>query len=145
MKQTIKIELADTSTEVLTKVVSDLETYPEWLDLVDKVEPETDTEAWLVTLTAKIGPIKRSKKLRMVRKPAEKSTIFERQETHDRDFSSWVMQATVQPGESENSAALTVDLSYDGSYWSSALEAILEAKTPKVKKKLEAYLDQLDD
>jgi len=145
VKQTIKIELADTSTEVLTKVVSDLETYPEWLDLVDKVEPETDTEAWLVTLTAKIGPIKRSKKLRMVRKPAEKSTIFERQETHDRDFSSWVMQATVQPGESENSAALTVDLSYDGSYWSSALEAILEAKTPKVKKKLEAYLDQLDD
>ena len=58
--------------EVLFAVVDDLRRYPEWLSIVPRavaVEAADDDPgpAWSVDLRASIGPLRRSKRLRMVR------------------------------------------------------------------------------
>lgn len=137
VEQTINIELI-TEAGIVFDVVSDLQTYPFWLDIVDKVTPDGE-DAWIVTLTAKIGPIKRSKKLRMIKSTDGMATTFIRQETHGRDFSIWKMHSTVTP-VSTNSSELTIELLYDGPYWSNVLDALLDARKPKIQKSLESYL-----
>ena len=63
------------------EVVSDLGTYPDWLDIVGKAVPAGDA-AWTVDLRGKVGPFARSKRLRMVRTLAQapNRVLFEREE-----------------------------------------------------------------
>ena len=60
------------------EALADLSTYPEWLALVTEAEPQGD-HTWLVTLRARLGPLARSKRLRMVRTQLlDDSVRFER-------------------------------------------------------------------
>lgn len=143
--------VADLSTDVdastLFAVVADLGTYAEWLDIVGRVEPaEADADdpgpAWLVDLRAQLGPLRRSKRLRMVRTLCEEPSHvrFERRDLDGRSHSDWVLDATVHdatvtdvldergrgsgPGPSPTST-LEMRLHYGGSLWVPMLDRLL--------------------
>ena len=131
---------ADAST--LFAVVADLGTYAEWLDIVGRVEPaEADADdpgpAWLVDLRAQLGPLRRSKRLRMVRTLCEEPSHvrFERRDLDGRSHSDWVLDATVTdvlderdpesgPAPSPTST-LEMRLHYGGSLWVPMLDRLL--------------------
>ncbi len=111
-------------------IVSDLGTYPNWLDIVGSAqavpaEPDDGFPAWLIDLRAQMGPLRRSKRLRMERTVCEAplSARFERRELDDRSHSDWVLTATIE--ELDETTRLTMDLLYAGSLWLPALDRIL--------------------
>lgn len=114
--------------EVLFELVDDLSTYPQWNGLVHSAvaEPGND-RAWDVELRARLGPLARSKRLRMVRtvRDAEASSVkFERDQADGRNHASWVLAATIV--EHDGLSTLTMHLHYGGSLWTGgALERVL--------------------
>ena len=127
------------------ELVAELDSYPDWLDLVDEVErceasPDDPLDrAWLITLRARIGPLARSKRLRMIRTILDEPTRarFERREIDGRSHAPWVLDATVEPGPSPTSAVLTMDLQYGGRLWSSVLDGVLATQVDAAVQKLE--------
>lgn len=109
--------------EEVWAVVSDLSTYPRWLDIVPRAD--RDVDGWTVDLRARLGPFARSKRLRMVRTVADEPTVavFERAERDGRQHSSWVLRADVEPTGS--GSRLTMHLHYGGSLWGPVLERLL--------------------
>lgn len=105
-------------------VVSDLSTYPRWLEIVPRADDNGDG-SWTVDLRARLGPFARSKRLRMVRSVADapRVAVFERAERDDRQHSPWVLRAEVD-GDPAGSR-LTMHLHYGGSLWGPVLERIL--------------------
>ena len=86
----------------LYALVSDLGTYDQWLDIVHRVETaDVDAEdpgpAWIVTLRARLGPLARSKRLRMVRTVHDgvSAVRFERRELDGRRHSAWKLASAV--------------------------------------------------
>ena len=144
MDQQFSAELT-TGPERVYPLVADLTRYPEFLDIVHRVEPDPATAAseppaWLVTLRAKIGPFARSKRLRMVRTVADegRQARFERAETDGRSHSAWVLEATVAPsGDSDGGSTLTMRLAYSGGLWSSALDGLLRSQVDRAAAKLD--------
>lgn len=145
MDQQFSAELT-TGPERVYPLVVDLTRYPEFLDIVHRVEPDPGTAggeppAWLVTLRAKIGPFARSKRLRMVRTVADegRQARFERAETDGRSHSAWVLEATLAPGtRQDGGSTLTMRLAYSGGLWSSALDGLLRAQVDRAAAKLDA-------
>ena len=124
--RTVKIDI-DVAPAAVMAVMADLTTYPRWMGLVHRVETTTPAEggrspAYTVDLRARIGPVARSKRLRMVRAELDpgRSVCFEREEVSGRDTSRWVMSAEADEGQ------LRVRLRYDGHLWAWALEQALE-------------------
>ena len=74
--------------EVLFDWVSDLVRYPEWLEIVTQAQPGADG-SWAVDLRGRMGPLARTKRLRMVRPECVAPThvVFERAELDGRDHS----------------------------------------------------------
>lgn len=152
----------------LFEVVADLATYPEWLEVVNGAEvverlPSDDGDAvWSVTLRARVGPLARSKRLRMCRTvhttdDGRSEVRFERRETDGRRHSTWTMQAVVTPadaadGESGDggsdrvpddgpwSSRVELTLSYDGSMWSSLLDGLLDGAAEAATARLRRYV-----
>ena len=131
MHKTIEIEL-DAQPHAVYDIVADLGTYAAWLELVSKVTPAERVPsdpgpAWTVTLRATVGPLARSKRLRMVRVQSTRPrhVRFERAETDGRRHAPWVLDSTVSPVGGGVRSHLRVDLSYGGRLWSSPLEAVL--------------------
>ena len=110
--------------EEVWAVVSDLSTYPRWLDIVPRADPD-DAGGWTVDLRARLGPFARSKRLRMVRSTAEAPTavVFEREEHDGRQHSPWILRADVEPAD--GGSRLTMHLHYGGSLWGPVLERLL--------------------
>lgn len=109
--------------EVVLPVVADLSTYPQWLGIVLAATSD-GPDAWLVDLGARLGPLRRSKRVRMVRVDGALGVVrFERQEGDGRDHSPWVLQATVEPQEA--GTRLTMHLHYGGSRWLPGLDLVL--------------------
>jgi uncharacterized protein YndB with AHSA1/START domain len=104
-------------------VVSDLSTYPRWLDIVPRADP--DGGGWIVDLRGRLGPFARSKRLRMERTVAEapRLAVFERAERDGREHSPWVLRAEVEP--TDGGSRLTMHLHYGGSLWGPVLERLL--------------------
>jgi hypothetical protein len=127
--------------------VEDLSTYPEWLSIVPRVE-STDADeddrgpVWMVELRGRIGPLARSKRLRMVRTTHEPGRLvrFERRELDGRDHSSWILEARVEPIEDEST--LEMSLHYGGSFGGSLVEKLLveeiEASRPRLVARVRA-------
>jgi hypothetical protein len=92
-----------------------LDAYPQWLSIVRKAEPAGPGPAWLVDLSAGVGPLRLSKTLRMVRVEADRPRAlrFERVELDERSHSPWVLTATIEP-TSAVSSRLTMELHYGG-------------------------------
>lgn len=132
----------------LYRVVADLGTYPEWLELVHRAEPTAPAAnhpnevAWSVTLRARLGPLARSKRLRMVRTVDDGRTVrFERRELDGRQHSNWVLSAEVDPRDDAPwRSQVTVDLRYGGSLWSGLLDAVLQRAAEDATDRLQAYV-----
>lgn len=136
----------DAPAEAVFAVVSDLSTFPDWLELVNRVEavpaqPSDPGPAHIVTLRARVGPFARSKRLRMTRSahdPEGGHVRFQRHETDGRDHSDWTMTADVGPsldGRADR-CAVSIRLRYDGRMWSSLLDGVLEAAIQRATRRL---------
>lgn len=119
--------------------LGDLGTYPEWLSLVNAAEP-VDDDTWLVTLRARLGPLARSKRLRMVRTELDESHVrFERREVDGRDHAEWILTASLEAIDESNSD-VKVHLHYGGALWTAPLEIVLKSFEGSAADRLSAYL-----
>ena len=122
---------APCAADVLFANIDDLAEYPGWLEIVERAEvvaadPADDGDAaWLVDLRGRLGPLARSKRLRMVRTACDAPTLvrFERREHDGRDHSPWVLEATVV--ETEVGSRLEMHLHYGGGFGDVVLERLL--------------------
>jgi Polyketide cyclase / dehydrase and lipid transport len=120
--------------------VDDLDRYPRWLEILDRsrrldsVSP--GEAAWSVDLRGRIGPLSRSKRLRMVRTrhDSPKAVTFERQETDGRQHSPWRLRAEVEPVP--EGASLHMTLHYGGSLFGPVLERVLREEIERSKPRL---------
>ena len=106
--------------------VDDLSRYPAWLTIVTRADAEPDGLAWSIDLRGRLGPLARSKRLRMVRAELVpgRSAVFERSEADGRSHSPWVLAASVEPVVGAGSR-LTMRLHYGGALWGPVLERLL--------------------
>ncbi|MFM2184117.1 MAG: hypothetical protein RJB61_2411, partial [Actinomycetota bacterium] len=107
----------------LFSLIDDLAIYPSWIELVHGASvdtPDRDGPAWRVELRARIGPLARSKRLRMVRtehRPADGTVVFERRETDGRQHAPWILRAAVTPGPDGSGSTVQMHLHYGGALW----------------------------
>lgn len=133
---------APCSPATLFAVVDDLGHYPDWLSIVPHAVidgtagVETDRPAWVVDLRGRLGPLARSKRLRMVRTVHEagRRARFERRELDGRAHSAWVLDAQVAPAGS--GSRLTMALHYGGSFGGSVLERMLRDEIERSRPRL---------
>jgi len=121
--------------------IDDLTRYPEWLGLVSRaepVEPHADDEgpAWSIDLRARIGPLARAKRLRMVRTEhdAPRRVTFERREHDGRSHSPWVLRAEVE-GDGDPSR-LVMRLHYGGTLFGSVADRLLRDEIDRSRPRL---------
>jgi hypothetical protein len=115
----------------LFATIEDLTDYPAWLEIVERAEataghPDDDGDrAWLVDLRGRLGPLARSKRLRMVRTTCDAPTLvrFERREHDGRQHADWVLEGRVA-GDA-GSTRLEMRLYYGGSFGGRVLERLL--------------------
>jgi hypothetical protein len=117
--------------DVLFGLVDDLAKYPYWVDLVHRADPVvedtwdvvSDNPAWHVELRARVGPLARSKRLRMKRTEHDSTTrhvVFTRSEADSRRHSAWVLTADVTSAAGApltSASALNMHLHYGGGLW----------------------------
>lgn len=128
----------------LFAVVADLGTYPRWLDIVGRAEPDAAADgdpgpAWRVDLRGQLGPLRRSKRLRMVRSrhDPDRAVTFERRELDGRQHSPWVLEATLDEGAGDG-GLLTMRLHYGGSMWVPLLDRVLAEEIERSRPRLVA-------
>jgi Polyketide cyclase / dehydrase and lipid transport len=128
-------------------VVSDLGRYPEWLDIVPAAVPVDGDEhdpgpAWSVDLRGQLGPLRRTKRLRMVRSVADapRTVRFERRELDGRSHSPWVMTAEVSDEHDGGDVTLSMSLHYGGTLWVPALDRVLADEIRRGRSRLAALV-----
>jgi hypothetical protein len=118
---------ADCDADTLFAFVDDLDRYPAWKDLVHRVEPLAGdgTPAWQVELRARVGPLARSKRLRMqrtVHDTAARRVVFERAEADGKRHAV----GAERRGGRRDGRHLDMHLHYGGALWSGGvLERVL--------------------
>lgn len=125
MKAMIDEQIRGATPAELFEQVAVLDNYPSWMRLVHRVtplEPDAGRRAWWVELRAKVGPLARSKQLRMVRTVAEpgRRVRFERIQHDDRDHAEWILTAEVGE-QTADGTQLTMHLEYTGDLWSASI------------------------
>ncbi len=139
----VRVDLqAPCTPERLFDEVQDLSRYPSWLGMVPRAVPEAGRErAWIVDLRGRLGPMSRSKRLRMVRTlhDSPNRCRFERAENDGRDHSDWVLDATVHP-TGDGSATLTMSLHYGGTFGGKLLERMLREEIERSRPALLALV-----
>jgi Polyketide cyclase / dehydrase and lipid transport len=124
--------------------VDDLGCYPQWLDIVPRatpVDPHPDDPgpAWSVDLRGRLGPLARSKRLRMVRTSLEPGRVrFERVEQDGRRHSPWVLEASVD--EVDGGSRLRVHLHYGGSLVGPLVERLFADEIARSRPRLLALV-----
>ncbi|MCU0269592.1 MAG: SRPBCC family protein [Acidimicrobiales bacterium] len=115
----------------LFAAVDDLASYPDWLEIVRRVRPVPGRDAdealaWDVELRGRLGPLARSKRLRMVRTRHDTPTRarFERRELDGRRHSPWVLDVVVTPDG--DGSRLAMRLHYGGGFAGVVLERLLD-------------------
>jgi len=134
-----------TTPERLFREVSDLTGYPSWLTIVPRAIPHPDDDdTWVIDLRGRLGPLSRSKRLRMVRTVFEPPhhVTFEREETDGREHSAWVLDARVSPGSEPDTAHLEMLLHYGGTLGAGLLERMLRDQVDPSRKRLLARLSE---
>jgi hypothetical protein len=132
--------------DVLFSNVDDLTTYPEWLEIVEqarRTDPHPDDDgdaAWLVDLRGRLGPLARSKRLRMVRTVCAAPDLvrFERREHDGRDHSTWVLEGQVEG--LDQGSRLVMRLHYGGALGGAVLEHLLTDAIERSRPALLAHL-----
>jgi hypothetical protein len=125
---------------VLFTEVADLGSYPEWLSIVPVAAPLDDDAdgrpAWQVDLRARLGPLARSKRLRMVRTIHDPDRVvqFERSELDGREHGRWVLRAEVTP--SDDGSHLEMALTYEGRFGVAVLDRLLRDEIEQSRPRL---------
>lgn len=119
--------------------VADLADYPRWLEIVPRAEADGEG-AWLVWLRGRLGPLARSKRLRMRRVVLDvpRAVRFEREEGDGRSHSPWVLDARVEPVA--GGSRLTMHLHYGGGLLGPVVERLLGDEIERSKARLLALL-----
>jgi hypothetical protein len=115
--------------------VEDLTRYPQWLSIVTRADPDGDG-GWVVDLRGRVGPLARSKRLRMARTTLEpeRLVVFERAERDGRHHSPWILRAAVEPAP--GGSHLEMRLHYGGGLWASMLERMLRDEIEQSRARL---------
>lgn len=125
--------------------VEDLDQYPQWIDLVHRAERVGTQPTWAVELRARVGPLARSKRLRMTRTVNEATTVvFEREEVDGRSHSPWVLRAEFAEGGTVDrpSTLLTMRLHYGGGLWTGGvLERVLADQIRSGQRRLASLVE----
>ncbi len=140
-------------TRTVFAALEDLGTYPGWLTIVSAAEPSDPVEgdpgpAWDVELTARFGPLSRTKRLRMVRtvhEPDRGEVRFERREADGVEHNAWVLAGQAEPGgdvDGEAGTQLSLHLHYGGASRLPGMDVILRQEADKAGPRLEALLDE---
>lgn len=139
---------APCSAAELFAAVDELSMYPAWLSIVPKAVATEAADgdpgpAWLVDLRGRLGPLARSKRLRMVRTAHEAPTHvrFERHELDGRSHSAWVLDGIVEGTPA--GSRLTMHLHYGGSFGGSLLERMLRDEIEQSRPRLLSYVQSL--
>lgn len=140
--------------EQLFEWVDDLSRYAEWLEIVTRAEPTTPSDgssgapeepAWAVDLRGRIGPLARSKRLRMIRTVHDPphSVRFERAELDGRNHSPWVLEANVTAvDDTATTSRLTMRLTYGGGLFGPVLERVLRDEIERSRQRLADLVDR---
>lgn len=126
--------------------VERLDAYPAWLPLVHAAEPDVAAPAdggpaWTVELRAKVGPLARSKRLRMVRveNVPDRLVVFSRAEVDGRQHADWRLRAEL--ADVAGGTELTMHLAYGGTLWTGGvLERVLDDQIRQGRAGLQALL-----
>lgn len=169
MRTTATLELR-CRPEVVFPYVASLDRYPGWMSLVHRVAPDTGRvpddrsadddrsaagssaegpTAWDVELRARVGPLARSKRLRMVRSQLDEPrlVVFERAEIDGRHHAEWRLTARVDEvvgpaspetgGDAGIGSRLTMELVYGGALWTGGvLQRILDEEIRRASERL---------
>ncbi|MCB1040773.1 MAG: SRPBCC family protein [Acidimicrobiales bacterium] len=119
--------------------VDDLERYPRWLEIVPSVAV-LDDGAWAVDLRGKLGPLARTKRLRMVRTELDppRRAVFERAELDGRNHSPWRLAAEVEA--TAEGARLAMSLHYGGGLFQPVVERLLREEIERSRQRLLALV-----
>ncbi len=141
--------VAPCSPEELFVWVDDLAHYPQWMPLVHRAVPAAGDEgAWSVELRARVGPLARSKRLRMVRTVIEspRRVAFERAELDGRSHAPWILAVDLDPAGGPTGSPATVlsmRLRYGGGLWTGGLlERVLIEQIEQGKRNLLALVSE---
>lgn len=127
--------------------VEDLATYPSWLSIVASATPDPGHHgdpgpAWLVDLGTRLGPLRRTKRVRMVRTVEPSGAIrYERREIDGAPHGEWILDAAVAPAPGAGTD-LTVRLRYRGQSWLRLLEPVLREEMRRAGSRLDSALDR---
>lgn len=130
--------------------VAELDRYPQWMALVHAASRVADAEipTWDVELRAKVGPFARSKRLRMVRTEYVEGSmtriVFERREIDGRQHAGWRLEVTIRSNDAptqdssphRSDTHLVMHLHYDGRFFVSVVEAILQQNVDAGRRRL---------
>lgn len=113
---------APCAASIVFRHVDELTDYPAWMSLVHRAEPVggdgDGRPVWTVELRARVGPLARSKRLRMVRTlhdPHTGRVRFERHEADGRSHAPWVLDVRV--ADVADGSRLDMHLHYGGRLW----------------------------
>lgn len=159
---TESLELISPPSQVFA-LVEDLGRYPDWLSIVSFAEVDVtvtgadaggaassrpgssggtdEGPAWTVELRGRVGPLTRSKRLRMVRTRHEPDRLvrFERREQDGRDHSEWILDAIVEPVG--DGSRVTMSLHYGGRFPTGFIEGILHEEIESSRTRLADAVD----
>ena len=130
--------------DALHEWIDDLGRYPEWLGIVPRAVPDPPADgdpgpAWIIHLRGKVGPLTRSKRLRMVRASADPhEVVFERRELDGQQHSPWVLRAALAP--LPDGTRLTMRLHYGGRLWEPLVERLLRDEIDRSRARLLALV-----
>ena len=138
------------SADAVFDEVREIEDYPDWLSIVREVRPAPPapgegTPAWFVEIGARLGPLSRTKRVRMVRVKDERprTVRFERCELDGREHSPWILTASI--AEAPHGSELTMALHYGGRTFVPALELVLREEIRRAGPRLAARLETPPD
>ena len=130
--------------EALFSWVDDLSRYPSWLGIVERAEPLfplADGEAaWMVDLRGKVGPLARSKRLRMVR--TDRTSRREPCSSAGRPTGATTPPGCWRPRSPRSTAAArsAMRLHYGGALWGPVLERLLGDEVDRSRDRLLALV-----
>ena len=115
--------------------VSDLSAYPEWLEIVTAAHADDDG-SWSIDLRGRMGPLARTKRLRMVRTELvePERVVFERAELDGRQHSPWRLTADVAPAA--DGSTLVMQLHYGGGLFEPLIERVLRDEIERSRLRL---------
>lgn len=132
-------ELVGAHPDRVLEELHDLAAYVRWVSIIGDVATD-GPGAWIVELRADLGPLRRSKRLRMIRSDDEspRTVRFLRSELDGRRHAAWEMRLSVEPAA--ESSLVSVELGYDGRVPLGAFERVVKAEVTAAAHRLETIL-----